>query len=374
MTTARPERIHDLQQENRLLKKKLQTQTEQFKEERSRLLHHRDSLQSFLHQEHHRHQEIAAEFDRRMAHLESELRQIQSVPHSHLTRSPHFPVLSFSVLEMEANRLQEETDRICGTFRPNSELEFSPRRTPRFPFDTQKPPTSPDFIPDRPPPPPAPPRAPIPAPIHSDKPSKPQQAADELLVPDFAEDLFPLISPKEEIAPAPAPAHKPAPAPALAPAPAHKPAPAPAPPPSEKPPQKSTFVAHPISPESSGNDDFFENPVPSPVSEPVKQQSPPIQKKSSESSAVKPKKQNPPPVIRRQSSASSDPFGQMDVSFDLPSDDPPPKAKKADPPKKKSAPPPQKKPPPVKEKNSAETFEIDPDEIKFDFGGFDPFG
>jgi hypothetical protein len=360
MMTPHSQGIHDLQRENRLLKKKLQTQTDLFKEERSRLLTHRDSIQSLLNQEHHQHQQIASEFDRRMAHLECELRQIQSVPHSHITRSPHFSGVSFSVLEMEANRLQEETDRICGTFHPTSELEFSPRRSLRFPFDRPKDPISPNAIPDRPPSPPAQIES---QPVPSDKPTKVtpklQEIPDQFSFPDLGEDLFLPVSPKEEPAAAPAPP----------------------PPSSRKAPQKSSFVAQPISQELSLNDDFFDNAAPSPVPEPLKQQSPPnssasIQKKSSESPAVKPTKlkQNPRPIIRRQSSESSDSFGPMDVSFDLPSNEPPPKPKKAEPPKKKSDSIPQKKPPPVKEKNSAETFEIDPDQIKFDFNGMDPFG
>jgi hypothetical protein len=305
--------VYKLRRQNRLLKQKLADQTERFESERSRLLERRRFLESLIGQEQRRHRELAAEFERRMGRLESELHRVQ-LPAPRV--SPGSTALSFSVLELEANRLQEETDRICGL--SNRPLSFSPRVRPA---------ASPERVLENPASPPpakeqtAPPPGLAPAPAEPDPAQGPREEPPEQLP-------FPNLAPARE------------------------------------------FVAAPVSAESSINDDFFENAAPSPELSRQgsgESQAPPMERHPEPPKANAKPRQRP----RTQSSASSDPFGALEVSFDLQLNESPPKQEPA---KKKAAQPSKARQQPVKEKTSAETFEIDPDQIKFDFSGIDPFG
>jgi hypothetical protein len=143
------------------------------------------------------------------------------------------------------------------------------------------------------------------------------------------------------------------------------------------------FAEHSIADELSFNDDIFSNCAPSPPSERVSSRaqpsldsdsSPPPRRNSRGPAAKGAAKPEVAQKIPKEPSVGSDQFGSIDLSFDI--DTPPPKAKKAPqkpPPKKNQKPPPKAKGAVVREENSAELFEFDPDQIKFDFDGIDPF-
>jgi hypothetical protein len=109
--------FRELANEHKLLKRKLQEQSEQFQLERASLIVLNRSLQQSLDQERLRSRQVTSDLNRRISELEADLRKAQSDPLPRTSRRSKSGSISFSELEAESIRLEEENKKILANDR-----------------------------------------------------------------------------------------------------------------------------------------------------------------------------------------------------------------------------------------------------------------
>jgi hypothetical protein len=345
--------IQELQRANKKLRSQIIEQTRVFEEERAKILAVNRRLQAALQKEQLRSQATIEQLTTRIAELEAETCRVQMktssayLPTSTSTRKDDGRTITFSDLETETQRLLATTNRML---HQDEAFQIAPKvrksRADR-PFPQEKP-----FVPP---------------PVVSNSSSTSEARKSEIEEPKQDEFLFPETQPITSTVKA-APDAKAQPVKPVRDAAAQKPAVE-----TISSPPRSTFQPHLISAQSSITDDFFDA-IASPTPE--------AQVPATAPSQTRPVK-NPPPARRVQSaqsesgdsSVADDLFGDLgdlDIVMAPPKATPKGKGSVKTTPKQaavRSAP----KASPVKEQNSADQFEVNEDDIHFDFDGRDPF-